>query len=212
MKFSFMEVAMSKELSEMTLEELWQLFPIYLTEHNDKWDTWYYEEYQSLCAILTDTGARISHIGSTAIENIWAKPIIDILVEIPLENDISEVKKLIVQNGYICMAENAQSISFNKGYTENGFAEKVYHLHVRYWGNNDELYFRDYMNSNPLIATEYEKLKLSLWKPYEHNRDGYTNAKSEFVSKYTQKAKEEYKGRYLSNNYYKADTPFPFHS
>lgn len=88
------------------------------------------------------------------------------------------------------MAENAQSISFNKGYTENGFAEKVFHLHLRYQGNNDELYFRDYMNRNPLIAKEYEKLKLSLWKTYEHDRDGYTNAKTEFISKYTKKAKE----------------------
>lgn len=53
------------------------------------------------------------------------------------------------------------------------------------------------MNSPPLIAKEYEKLKLSLWKPYEHNRGGYTNAKHGFVSEHTQKAKEEYKGRYL---------------
>ena len=188
---------MSKKLSEMTLEELWQLFPIFLTEHDDRWNTWYNEEYQRLCVSLSSIKARISHIGSTAIENIWAKPIIDILVEIPLENEISKVKGFIVQNGYICMAENTQSISFNKGYTENGFDEKVFHLHLRYWGNNDELYFRDYMNDNPIVAKEYEKLKLSLWKSYEHNRDGYTNAKHEFISEYTQKAKEKYKDRYL---------------
>ena len=188
---------MSKKLSEMTLEELWQLFPIILTNHDDRWNTWYNEEYQSLCVLLSSIKARINHIGSTAIENIWAKPIIDILVEIPLEKDISKVKDLIVQNGYICMAENTQNISFNKGYTENGFAEKVFHLHLRYWGNNDELYFRDYMNDNPMIAKEYEKLKLSLWKSFEHNRDGYTNAKHGFVSEHTQKAKEKYKDRYL---------------
>lgn len=187
---------MSKKLYEMTLEELWQLFPIYLTAHNNKWDTWYTEESQRLCAALSNVKVRINHIGSTAIEHIWAKPIIDILVEIPVGDDISRVKDLIVQNGYICMAENANSISFNKGYTENGFAEKVFHLHLRYWGNNDELYFRDYMNSNPIVAKEYETLKLSLWKVYEHNRDAYTNAKHEFISKHTQKAKEEYMGRY----------------
>ena len=31
--------------------------------------------------------------------------------------------------------------------------------------------------------------KLSLWKEYEHNLDAYTNAKTEFVKKYTEKAK-----------------------
>ncbi len=168
---------MAKKLSEMTREELWQLFPIFLTEHNDKWKTWYNEEQKRLCGILSGMKARISHIGSTAIENIWAKG-------------------LITQNGYICMAENAQRISFNKGYTENGFAEKVFHLHLRHWGDNDELYFRDYLNDHPMVARDYEKLKLSLWKCYEHNRDGYTNAKHDFVSEYTQKAKQIYKDRY----------------
>ena len=92
---------MSKKLYEMTLEELWQLFPIYLTAHNNKWDTWYTEESQRLCAALSNVKVRINHIGSTAIEHIWAKPIIDILVEIPVGDDISRVKDLIVQNGYI---------------------------------------------------------------------------------------------------------------
>ncbi len=192
-----MEVNVTKKLSEMTQEELWQLFPILLTEHNNKWNLWYNEEYKRLYGILSGFKARISHIGSTAIENIWAKPIIDILVEIPFDNNISKVKELIVQNGYICMAENTQNISFNKGYTENGFAEKVFHLHLRYWGDNDELYFRDYMNDNPMIAKDYEKLKLLLWKSYEHDRDGYTNAKHDFISGYTQKAKQIYKDRYL---------------
>ncbi len=188
---------MSKKLSEMTLEELWQLFPIFLIEHDDRWKIWYNEECQSLCDLLSDIDVRITHIGSTAIEHIWAKPIIDILVEIPLKVDIRKVKDKIAENGYLCMSESEKRISFNKGYTENGFAEKVFHLHLRYLGDNDEGYFRDYLNDNPMIAKEYEALKLSLWKSYEHDRDGYTDAKSEFVCEYTQKAKEKYKGRYL---------------
>lgn len=46
------------------------------------------------------------------------------------------------------------------------------------------------------IASEYEKMKLKLWKEYEHNRDGYTNAKAEFVKKYTNEAKLRYGNRY----------------
>lgn len=87
-------------------------------------------------------------------------------------------------------------MSFNKGYTDNGFAEKVFHLHLRYMGDNDELYFRDYMSDNPIEAKEYEALKFSLWKKYEHDRDGYTNAKSEFILKHTEAAKSEYINRY----------------
>ena len=54
---------------------------------------------------------------------------------------------------------------------------RVFHIHIRLSGDNDELYFRDFMNDNYQLAKEYEKLKLSLWKQYEHNRDAYTNAK-----------------------------------
>lgn len=82
-------------------------------------------------------------------------------------------------------------MSFNKGYTENGFAEKVFHLHLRYMDDNDEIYFRDYLIAHPKIAEEYEALKLGLWKRFEHDRDGYTEAKSEFVKKYTALAKLE---------------------
>ena len=188
---------MHKRLSEMTLEELWQLFPIFLTEHKDCWNLWYEEELNQLNTILpSKTVRRISHIGSTSVNTIWAKPIIDILVEIDLDSDMDTIKKVLVKNGYICMSEEEHRISFNKGYTENGFAEKVYHIHIRYAGDNDELYFRDYLNENPETAKEYETLKLELWKKYEHNRDGYTESKTQFVKKYTLIAKEKYGTRY----------------
>ena len=94
------------------------------------------------------------------------------------------------------MSQSENGLSFNKGYTENGFAERVFHLHLRYAGDNNELYFRDYLIEYPEVAKVYEELKLSLWKKYEHNRDAYTNAKTEFVKIYTEKAKILYGNRY----------------
>ena len=186
---------MGKKLSEMTLEELWQLFPIYLTEHQPCWQEWYSEEERLFKNILSSV-ERISHIGSTAIPTIWAKPIIDILVEIPRESNLFDYKDLIINNGYICMSQSENGLSFNKGYTENGFAERVFHLHLRYAGDNNELYFRDYLIEYPEMAKKYEELKLRLWKEYEHDRDGYTNAKAELVKKYTEQAKMIYGNRY----------------
>ncbi len=186
---------MEKELSEMTLEELWQLFPIILTEHQDCWKEWYLEEATVLKKDLPQI-KRISHIGSTAVSSIWAKPIIDILVEIAKNSDLHDYKNSISNNGYICMSESKNELSFNKGYTKNGFGERVFHLHLKYAGDNNELYFRDYLIEFPDVAKEYEKLKLSLWKEYTHNRDAYTNAKTEFVRKYTEQAKKLYGNKY----------------
>ncbi len=183
---------MSKKLSEMSLEELWELFPIYLTEHQDSWSDWYEEEVNFLKSILPGiSDFQIHHIGSTAIHGIWAKPIIDILIEMPDIVTLKAVKDKMIANGYICMSDNGDRISLNKGYTENGFAEKVYHIHLRLMNDNDEMYFRDYLNAHPEIAKEYEKLKLSLWKKYEHNRDAYTKEKTEFVAHYTKLAKND---------------------
>jgi len=88
-------------------------------------------------------------------------------------------------------------LAFNQGYTPEGFAEKVYHLHVRYYADWDELYFRDYLIAHKETANEYGKLKLSLLKQYEHDRDGYTNAKTQFVQKYSKLARMEMKDKYL---------------
>ena len=65
---------MNKRLCDMTLDELWRLFPIYLTEHKAYWEDWFREEVEFLKTVLpTDT--RYYHIGSTAIKGIMAKPI-----------------------------------------------------------------------------------------------------------------------------------------
>jgi GrpB-like predicted nucleotidyltransferase (UPF0157 family) len=98
---------MGKKLLEMTKEELWQLFPIYLVEHKNYWANWYAEELSLLKRIFPDNYiARISHIGSTAIVEIWAKPIVDILVEVRNEKYLSYIKGILLSNGYLCMAED----------------------------------------------------------------------------------------------------------
>lgn len=186
---------MPKSLSEMTLEELWQLFPIVLTEPQPCWTEWYDEETMLLQELLP-LEARISHIGSTAIRGIWAKPIVDMLVEVPDGTDLESAGAKLSQGGYRCMSRSDARLSYNKGYTEHGFAERVFHLHLRRAGDHDELYFRDYLNDYPAIAKEYELLKLSLWKEYEHDRDGYTAAKESFVARHTQAAKQLYGSRY----------------
>ena len=188
---------MQKELSEMSLEELWELFPIFLVAHDDKWNIFYDEIESFLKNILSECPVeRISHIGSTAISGIWAKDIVDVLIEISKDSDIQNTAKVIEKNGFIRMSTEAGWISFNRGYTKDGFADKVFHVHLRYTGDNDELYFRDYLNEHTQIAREYEEVKLKLWKMFEHNRDAYTDAKTEFVKKWTSEAKNVYIGRY----------------
>ena len=183
------EYIVGKSLSEMSLEELWELFPIILKEHNPIWKDWYLQEEKLLNNIIDNQYIeRINHIGSTSVNGLLAKPTIDILLEITEDCDLKFLVSILEKNGYILeiqVQKPAPHMVFMKGYTEKGFAEKVFHLHIRYLGDWNELYFRDFLRLHKDIAQEYSNLKMSLINKYEQDRDGYTEAKTEFVNKYT---------------------------
>lgn len=191
---------MKKDLSEMSLEELWQLFPIILKDYNPAYPEWYLQEKKAIITTVgPDTIYRINHIGSTAVPGLVSKPTIDILLEVDLHCDLKKVQARLLQAGWTLMSFQDQpdfKMSFNKGYTPHGFAEQVFHLHLRYRGDWDELYFRDYLCAHPHIARAYGQLKQQLEPIYKHNRDGYTQAKTEFISQWTKAAREEFKDRY----------------
>lgn len=151
-----------RNLKDMTLEELWQLFPIVLTPHQPQWKDWAKVEIDDLSSLLKDFSPIFNHIGSTAIPGIQAKPTVDILVEIAPCADWQRVRATMAAAGYICMSSSDTRMSFNKGYTPKGYAEKVFHIHFHAIGDNDEILFRDYLNSHPEVAREYETLKLGL--------------------------------------------------
>ncbi|WP_216662578.1 GrpB family protein [Adlercreutzia sp. ZJ473] len=167
------------------------MFPIELAPYQPCWTTWFHQEKERVLSCMPHgVAVRISHIGSTAVEGIWAKPIIDMLLEADLA-EFPRIKKALVAAGYLVMAEGTQRISLNRGYTPHGFAKRVFHLHLRAWRDDDEICFRDYLRAHPDVARAYEQLKLDLWKRYEFDRDGYTEAKTAFVTAHTRKAKEE---------------------
>ena len=192
-----------KELSEMTLEELWQLFPIILKEYNPEYPNWYKIEKDKLLDNFSDgTIIRISHIGSTAVPGIVSKPIIDILMELSPDSDKPKIADTLTKMQWILMSSQDEPYfkqSYNKGYTKYGFEEKVYHLHVRFPNDWNELYFRDYLIDHPEVAHEYVELKKKLKEKFEHNRDAYTEGKEAFVNKYSELAKLKYGDRYKIN-------------
>lgn len=53
-----------KSLNDLSLEELWELFPIFLTPHDDRWEKWFNEEKRSLEIIINDPSISFNHIGS----------------------------------------------------------------------------------------------------------------------------------------------------
>ena len=179
----------------MSNEELWQLFPIILSAHDRDWPNRYETEKDRLVkAIGAENIVRISHIGSTSVPGLTAKPTIDILLEIQQKTDLARFIPTIEAEGYIYSPQPGTPpphMMFMKGYTPEGFKGQAFHLHIRYSGDWDELYFRDYLLSHPDTAQAYGELKVKLQKEYEHDRDGYTDAKTGFIREITNRAKEQ---------------------
>lgn len=193
---------MGKILEEMTLEELWDLFPIVLVEHRGAFMSQYEREYKRLLEGLKEqAGAiyRVSHIGSTAVPGLVTKAIVDILFEVNGDDQMDVVADWLQGHGWILMSrrrgENPQ-MSFNQGYTEQGYAEEVFHLHLRVKGDWEELYFRDYLIAYPEVARAYAELKRELLERYPSNRDAYTQQKSDFVKRVSLEAKGLFGERY----------------
>ena len=125
----------AKPLSEMTLEELWQLFPIILSGHDPDWKNYYEEEKTLLEKSFGNLLVRIEHIGSTAVEGLIAKPTVDILLEVVLTASPDAVRQTAERCGYTVMSEKnvrEYRLDLCKGYTPHGFARRCRYRWTEY--------------------------------------------------------------------------------
>lgn len=186
---------MSKSLEDMTDVERYQLFPVMLSEHKPAWKKNYFKEQVVVeKSVGSHNIVRINHIGSTAVPGLIAKPTIDILVEIKDNTDTATLISNMQSGGYRYLEQPHNPpphMMFVKGYTEKGFKGQAVHVHVRYSGDWDEIYFRDYLLNHPEIAAEYGRLKLDLKQKYEYDRDAYTDAKTDFIQRITSLARAD---------------------
>jgi GrpB-like predicted nucleotidyltransferase (UPF0157 family) len=174
-----------------------QIYPVIMSNYKPAWPEWFAEEKANLERLIgVENIIRISHIGSTAVPGLTAKPTVDILLEINDSADIDIMISTLSTPDYTCLKDEALTmptppphLMFLKGYLPNGFADKVYHIHVRYCGDWDELHFRNYLVAHPETAAEYAEIKKRLLQDFQHDRDGYTVAKSNFVKDIMKKAK-----------------------
>ena len=162
-----------------------------LVPHRDGWQQQYAQESARLLALLPpEDVSRLSHVESTAIDGIWAKPTVDMLLEAAGAAAFERLDALLPACGYIRMRSEEWRVSFSRGYTPQGLGKEVFHLHLRQRGDADEVFFRDYLKLHPALAAAYGRLKRALWKPCEHGRDGYAAAKGGFMQYVTAEAKQ----------------------
>lgn len=193
---------MSRKLHDLSTEELGKLFPVSLRPYDPLWPQLFEQEKINLFRILgRKTALSITHIGSTAIPGIAAKPCIDILLDIPENKQIQpQIIKQMKESGYDYFLQNKfppPYLCFVKGYSDSGYTGQSYHIHAAPKSHTDlqtRPFFRDYLVQHPKAARAYEALKYELAEKHRFNREEYTQAKTEFIQGINEKIKSEQAG------------------
>jgi len=160
--------------------------------YNSNWSKQFEEEKVKLKEILADKVISIEHIGSTSIEGLGAKPILDIAIGVNDLEVVSEFIDPLKQIGYefVYHKEFPERRFFRKGQWRAG----THHLHFyqfegEHW--NNQILFRNYLRNNPDVLKEYHQLKVDLAEKFRFDRVSYTENKSPFIQNVLQKAKKE---------------------
>ena len=183
--------------------------------YNSQWKIKFEEERLILSEVLKEFNPAIEHIGSTAVEGLGAKPVVDIQVGVQKYEDLDLLINKMIEAGYVyykkyedvlpdrryfVKAENIQNDILPKillTYDDN-FDRKehphLFHIHIveqnsDWWRRH--IAFRDYLRANDKARDEYYKLKTELAAKEWEDKNDYTDAKTEFVKSIEKLARHE---------------------
>ncbi|ENQ3107781.1 GrpB domain, predicted nucleotidyltransferase, UPF0157 family [Bacillus sp. 491mf] len=166
--------------------------PVVIEEYTAKWALQFKKEQKIIKDIIGDAVLAIEHIGSTSVEGLSAKPILDIMVGVHDLNEINTFIEPLKTIGYehVFHQEFPNRRFFRKGLWRAG----THHLHIYQYGSEDwqnNLSFRNYLINHPDVRRQYEQLKRELATKHRFDRVAYTNAKAPFIVDIIRKAEKE---------------------
>jgi Uncharacterized conserved protein len=156
--------------------------PIRIVPYDPAWPDRFEQERAALAAAIGPwiTGG-IHHVGSTAVPGLEAKPIIDILVGV---KDLESSRACFDPLGeldYLYAPYRSEEMHW---FCKPHPSRRTHHLHLVPVGSRryeEELAFRDRLRDDPTLTAEYADLKRSLASRFRDDREGYTDAKAEFI-------------------------------
>ncbi|HEX5930010.1 MAG TPA: bifunctional GNAT family N-acetyltransferase/GrpB family protein [Solirubrobacterales bacterium] len=158
--------------------------PIHLAPYDPDWPVAFERERNLLAATIGAwVPGGIHHVGSTAVPGLEAKPILDILVGVAdLEGSRACFEPLADLEYLYASYRSSEMHWFCKPHP----SRRTHHLHLvpsdspRYVA---ELSFRDRLRADAGLAQDYLALKRDLADRFPHDREAYTDAKSDFISR-----------------------------
>jgi GrpB-like predicted nucleotidyltransferase (UPF0157 family) len=153
-----------------------------LVAHQPGWPAAFVSEKERLAQRLGISGQEIEHVGSTAVPDLVAKPIIDIALGVSSLADTGDWPQRLGPDGYAFFGdrEGWGEHFYAKGPEEN----RTIYLHVvpiqsARW--SEYLKFRDSLRASAGLRKEYGGLKRDLLAAHQDDRNAYTGAKAAFI-------------------------------
>lgn len=164
-----------------------------VVEYRLEWRKMFEEEKLLLQSVLGEVSAQVEHIGSTAVEGLAAKPIIDIMIGLPDFSMADTFVPKIAALGYEYFKKYEDEMPFRRYFAKNLGEIRTHQIHLveinsEFWKRH--LFFRDYLRQNAETASEYAALKKRLAEREWEDVNEYADAKTEFIKGVENKAKE----------------------
>jgi GrpB-like predicted nucleotidyltransferase (UPF0157 family)/GNAT superfamily N-acetyltransferase len=159
--------------------------------YNPEWKNKYSAEAELIQKACGENILIIEHAGSTSVEGLAAKPIIDIYIG---TKSLAEAENMIIPMiylGYEYVKDFEDELPFRRYFRKDIDGKRSYHVHVTpapHIFRNSDLMFRDYISVNPVVKKEYEELKLKLSQVEWKTSLDYNEAKSELCKRIKQEA------------------------
>lgn len=161
-----------------------------VVSYNSHWPDLFTQEAKQIQDALGTLIKKIHHIGSTAIPNMPAKRIIDMLLECDDIGDMEVIKNKLHPLGYLFFSR--QVMPHRSFFTRKHRDDIGFHLHFYERGDPQvkrHVSFRDYLIAHPQDAHTYAKLKLKLAEQFKDDMNNYVAGKDKLVQEIDIKAK-----------------------
>lgn len=150
--------------------------------YNEMWKADFEAIRNEIDAALGDLALRIKHVGSTSVEGLSAKPIIDIDVVVE-ESNLVPVIKALDKIGY--HHEGDKGIPGREAFHYQGKEHlRNHHLYVCAKDASElkrHVSFRDYLRTHPEAVQEYSRIKKEGAVLFPNDIDGYIEYKTAFI-------------------------------
>lgn len=163
---------------------------IEVVSYDERWPDFFKQESNRLKETLSSELNEIYHIGSTAIPNMRAKPVIDLLLVCDNLDNIDRIAKQLEQLSYYNVRRHV--VPHRSFFTKRQDAGISYNLHIRERGDpqiNRHVNFKDYLMEHPDEAGDYAALKTELEAKYPTDMMSYVTGKDKLVQAIDVKAK-----------------------